>query len=126
MKKVMVFGTFDVLHKGHLDLFNQARKFGDYLIVVVARDKNVLKIKGKLPRNNEKKRLDAIKNYADKWVLGFLKDRYKVIREFKPNIICLGYDQEANIKELKLLKIRLIRLKAHMPHKYKSSKLQIT
>ena len=56
MKKVMVFGTFDIFHDGHRDYFKQAREFGDYLIVVVARDENVLKIKGNIPRNNEKAR----------------------------------------------------------------------
>ena len=45
MKKVMVFGTFDGLHEGHLDFFRQAREYGDYLIVAVARDVNVKKIK---------------------------------------------------------------------------------
>ena len=55
--KVMVFGTFDILHPGHLNFFKQAREFGNFLIAVIARDKTVLKIKGRLPKNNEKKRL---------------------------------------------------------------------
>ena len=41
----MLFGTFDGLHEGHFDLFRQAKKYGDYLVVVVARDVNVKKIK---------------------------------------------------------------------------------
>jgi len=123
MKKVMVFGTFDVLHKGHLNFFKQGRKYGDYLIAVVARDKTVKEIKGRFPRNNEKKRLQKVKRYADKAVLGYIKNKYKVISRFKPDVICLGYDQKEFIKGLKRFNIKVKRLKAYKPHKYKSSKL---
>ena len=47
MKKVILFGTFDIFHKGHKNFLEQAQEFGDYLIVVIARDKTVKKIKGK-------------------------------------------------------------------------------
>lgn len=123
MKKIMVFGTYDVLHKGHLDFFKQARKYGDYLIVVVGRDKTVKKIKGRFPRRRECRRLAELIPYADKVVLGSLKDRYAAIKKYKPDIICLGYDQEADIENLKKFKIQIKRLKSYMPHKYKSSKL---
>ena len=43
MKKVMTFGSFDVLHKGHEHYLKEAKSYGDYLIVVVARDENILK-----------------------------------------------------------------------------------
>ena len=58
MVRVMVFGTFDGLHQGHLNFFKQARNLSknSYLIVSVARDKNVKKIKGRLPYLNEKKK----------------------------------------------------------------------
>ena len=44
-KRIMVFGTFDGLHKGHLNFFKQAKNFAEnsFLIVSVARDKNVFK-----------------------------------------------------------------------------------
>ena len=45
---VMCFGTFDKLHPGHRYYLSESKKQGDYLIVVVARDQNVLKIKNKL------------------------------------------------------------------------------
>jgi cytidyltransferase-like protein len=122
-KKVLVFGTFDILHKGHLSYFKQARKYGDYLIAVVARDKTVLKIKGRLPRNNEQQRVDKVKTEVDKAVLGFIHDRYKVIRLFKPDVICLGYDQIVSLEDLKKFNIPIKRLKAYKPYKYKSSKM---
>lgn len=78
MKKIriMVFGTFDILHKGHINFFKQARKLAKkpYLIVSVARDINVKKIKGHKTINNEKYRL-----------LKISKQR-QVDREF--NILC--------------------------------------
>lgn len=132
MKKVMVFGTFDIFHKGHEDFFRQARKFGEYLTVVVARDENVLKIKGKLPRNTEIIRRDKIieSALADEVVLGNLVDKYEVIKKTGPDIICLGYDQRVSEDELKkkliefgLEKTEIVRLSSFHPEIYKSSKL---
>jgi len=124
MKKVMVFGTFDILHKGHLNFFKQARKHGDYLIAVVARDKTVKEIKGILPHHKEKIRLKNVKKHADKAVLGMLKNKYKVIEKFKPDIICLGYDQISFIKGLKKFNISIKRLKPYKAHIHKSNKLR--
>ena len=44
--KIMTFGTFDIFHLGHKSFLKQAREFGNYLIVVIARDKTVKNIKG--------------------------------------------------------------------------------
>lgn len=132
-KKVMVFGTFDIFHEGHKDFFRQAKEFGDYLIVVVARDKNVLRIKGRLPENNEQARQKQIieSKLADIVVWGDLSDQYKVIKEYKPDMICLGYDQKVSEEELKeklvefsLQKTQIVRLNPFHPEMYKSSKLR--
>ena len=125
MKKVMVFGTFDILHRGHLNFFKQARKYGNYLIIVVARDKTVKGVKGKIPKNNERKRLKKVMRYADKAVLGFIFDKYKVIKKFNPAVICLGYDQKFFVEGLKKLNIAVIRLKQYKAYKYKSSKIRL-
>ena len=45
MKKILTFGVFDTLHRGHIRLFERAKQFGDYLIVAVQTDENVLKYK---------------------------------------------------------------------------------
>jgi cytidyltransferase-like protein len=127
----MVFGTFDVLHKGHLNFFKQARALSKkpYLIVSVARDINVKRIKGTRPRSTEKQRLALIKKcqLVDKAVLGAIKSHIPhITREF-PDIISLGYDQHAYVGNLKnLLKkaglqVKVIRLKAFYPKIYKSS-----
>lgn len=133
--KMMVFGTFDIFHKGHKNFLQQARRYGDYLIVVVARDKTVAKIKNKLPQNNERARLQAIvkTGLADKVVLGNIKDKYKVIKKFKPDIICLGYDQKAfteklegKLQEFVLSKTKIVRLKSYKAEEYKSSMFRAT
>lgn len=128
-KKVMVFGTFDILHPGHLNFFKQANKYGDSLIVVVARDKTVKEVKNRKPLNDEKSRLKKIKEtgLAKEVILGGLGDKYKVIKNFKPDVVCLGYDQKVFIEELKNklksfnLKTKIARLKPFKPKIYKSS-----
>jgi FAD synthetase len=130
MKKIMVFGTFDILHKGHINKFKQAKKHGDSLIIVVARDDTVKKIKKRKPKHNEKTRLKAVKPYADKAVLGYKADKYKIIEKYKPDIIALGYDQVSFTKNLgkelkkRKLKTKIIKLKPYKAHKYKSSLLR--
>ncbi|MDO8592863.1 MAG: adenylyltransferase/cytidyltransferase family protein [bacterium] len=133
MTKVMVFGTFDILHPGHLNFFKQAKKYGDYLIVVVARDRTVLGVKGKLPRHSERQRLKAVKQtgLVDMSVLGRTGDKYGIIKQHKPNIVTLGYDQrfftdelKANLIKFGLNKTKIVKLKAYKPKKYKSSILK--
>ena len=127
MSKVMVFGTFDGLHKGHLNFFQQARQYGDNLVIAVARDKNVEKFKNHLPKLREQKRLAEIKKakVGDKVILGQIKNPYNVIKNEKPDVICLGYDQSSFSNGLKKVfpKIKIIRLKSYKDNIYKSSKL---
>ena len=129
MKKVLVFGTFDRLHPGHIDFFEQAKKLGDRLMVVVARDVTVNKIKGQFPKRSELLRLKAVKQckLIDEAVLGNAGDPYAIIADIKPDIIALGYDQTSfteNLdQELKKAGIiaQVIRLKPFGPEKYHSS-----
>lgn len=126
---VMVFGTFDYLHAGHENLFNQARKLGTEIIAVIARDKTVKNIKGESPDHNEKDRMKILKEtlWADKVILGDLKDKTKVIKIYRPDIIALGYDQFAftyNLEKLIIdlkLDTKIERLLPYRPDMYKSS-----
>ena len=132
MKTAMAFGSFDVLHPGHLYFLNQAKSKGDKLIVVIALDKTIEKVKGEKPKYNERQRLEHVKGMpmVDKAVLGYEKDPYEIIEEINPDIICLGYDQDSyseNLKE-KLaergLNPKIIRLGPYKEDIYKSSKLK--
>jgi len=130
---VMAFGTFDNLHPGHLNYFKQACRFGDELIIIVARDRNVLAIKKRAPQENEgtrrRKVSQALKSLKieGKTVLGNIKNRWLVLKKYRPDIICLGYDQRVDLPQLKseIAKFRLFckikRMKPYHPEKYKSS-----
>ncbi len=129
----MCFGAFDGLHPGHLDFFKQAKRLGDYLIVSVATDNNVEKIKGKKPLFTEEERLELISNLkiADKAVLGSKHDFYIQIKQLKPDIVCLGYDQWAtedevleNVRRVGLLDTEVTRLDSYKPEKAKSTILK--
>ena len=129
MKKVIVFGTFDILHPGHINMLNQAKQYGDYLVVVIARDETVYNVKGEKPLNDENARLANIQklNIADKARLGCIDNKYKVIEEEDPDIIALGYDQKVFIDMLEDVvkdKVEIVRLAPFKPEIYKSSLLR--
>jgi len=129
MKRVMVFGAFDGFHPGHLNFLKQAKKYGDYLIVVVARDQRVKKIKGRPPKKSEKERLEEIKRQklVDLALLGQKKNPYQIIKKARPDVICLGYDQKIFTQNLPHflketgLKTKIYRLKPYKEKIYHSS-----
>ena len=132
MKKVMCAGTFDTIHPGHLFYLSEAKKYGNKLIVVVARDDTSQSFKGKKPVHNEKERLEAVRmlKIVDKAVLGRHGNIFDIIKEIKPDVICLGYDQNVQKQQLedelkkRGIKAEVIRIDSYMPHLYKSSKLR--
>jgi cytidyltransferase-like protein len=133
-EKIMVFGTFDGLHKGHLNFFKQARNLAkqSFLIVSIARDKNVFKIKGKYTEKKEKTRMALVKKskLVNKVILSGLTNHIPHILKEKPDIIALGYDQKEYIKNLKKdlkarnLSVKIIRLKPYQEKIYKNSLLK--
>ena len=130
--KAMAFGTFDILHPGHRYYLREAKKQATSLVVVVARDATVLKVKRKPPVNNEQERVRNLRKLgiADRVILGNPGDKYQVIKREKPDLLCFGYDQSHITKgiggELKRRGIspRIVRIVAYKPHIYKSSKLR--
>ena len=97
----MATGTFDLLHIGHIYFLKEAKKLGDKLIVIVARDSTVRKLKHE-PVTPEEMRLQLIKELriVDEAYLGKKDDMYDIVIDIKPDIIALGYDQIHNEKKI--------------------------
>ena len=94
-KIVVTAGTFDILHPGHYEILKFAKSLGDELIVIVARDETVKKLKGRkpiIPEEQRREMVEALKP-VDKAVLGSLKNKLEPILKLKPDIIVLGPDQ---------------------------------
>jgi len=129
----MVFGTFDILHPGHLDFFRQAKEQGDHLVVVVAHDETVKLVKGKYPANSQLARMSEIEKQTlvDEVLAGGQGDKIQIVKDVEPQVICLGYDQQSFVSELEEwleknnLGIEIIHAQSYKPEKYKSSKLRI-
>ncbi len=132
MKKVMCAGTFDIIHPGHLYYLSESKKYGDKLVVVVARDDTSKEFKGRKPVHNERERLEAVRTLkiVDEAVLGKHGNIFNIIEEIKPDVICLGHDQNVQKQQLedelkkRSIKAEVIRISGYMPHVYKSSKLK--
>jgi FAD synthetase len=113
--KVLVAGTFDILHPGHIYLLEEASKLGD-VYVIIARDRNVEKLKGSLPVFNEEERKVMVESirYVKKAVLGDTGNFFRPVLEIGPDIILLGPDQnERWVKtelELNGMKARIVRI----------------
>lgn len=130
--RVIATGTFDVVHPGHEFFLREAKKLGDWLGVIIARDETVEKIKGARPTHNETIRKHDIEllGIADVVVIGKSGDKYKILEELKPDIIALGYDQRsftenlANELKVRGLSVQIIRIPAFQPETYKSSKIK--
>ncbi|MDD5623454.1 MAG: adenylyltransferase/cytidyltransferase family protein [Candidatus Peribacteraceae bacterium] len=125
--RVLVFGTFDRLHPGHRFVLAEAAKQGD-LFVVIARDTTVKRLKGRLPLQSEGERAHAIAEVVPgaHVVLGHPDDFLSPVREIRPDLILLGYDQRLPPGiELTDLPCPAERLGAYQPEHFKSSRLRV-
>jgi FAD synthetase len=118
-KRVMVAGVFDIIHPGHIFLISKAAELGD-VVVVVARDSTVQRLKGRRPVVPEDQRLEVVKNIkgVKEAVLGKEgEDMLKIVEELEPDVIMLGPNQNFDEEELRTgleergLKVEVVRLK---------------
>ncbi len=135
MTRIMVFGTFDMIHEGHEHFFEQARALADdpYLIVSVSRDLNAERVKGARPRRGEKDRLASVAAHplVDEALLGDGEGYVEHIRRMHPDVIALGYDQCGEYADTLTadlaragISARVVRLLAHEPARFKTSLLR--
>jgi len=119
VKKVFIAGTFEIVHPGHIFLIKKATEYGK-VYVVVARDSNVIKFKGRKPVIDEEQRLYVISNIKGVYeaILGDKEDIFKAVEKVRPDIILLGPDQKVDENKLKaelekrgLKNITIVRLK---------------
>lgn len=96
-RKVFVFGTFDGIHDGHRYFLHEAKKHGDELVVGVAKDGTVKKLKGTLPNAPLSYRIQSLRseNIADRVISGDeCIGTWEIIKRERPDVVCLGYDQK--------------------------------
>lgn len=122
-RTVLIFGVFDGIHDGHRSFIFEAKEQGERLVAIVARDSVVNNLKNKTPFHSETERIQELLKVPE-IDLVFLGDpeegTYNIVKEIKPDIIYLGYDQQAlfdnitkAINEGVLPEIELIYGKAH-------------
>jgi len=123
---VMTGGTFDILHVGHLYTIKQARLLGDALVVVLATDNNVKRLKNRLPANNLNDRAEVLEgvNNVDAVVKGSETDFMSTVDLIDPDVIALGYDQAEEERDLYEsvsarghFHVKIIRLEKYVPGK---------
>lgn len=132
--KVLAFGTFDSLHDGHRVFLAWARERGETLTVAVAHDDAVLALKGRKPLLGHDERCTAIlkSGLANEVVVGDnVPGMWETLARVAPDVVALGYDQNAlkdaleNLKRERSLsfEVRVCPL-AHEPERLHSSKMR--
>lgn len=131
MTIVLAFGAFDPLHAGHAYFLSQAKAHGDRLVVALASDDAICALKQHEPRNAFVDRRAALQLLpaVDDVVTSDASGTFAVLDEVQPDVIALGYDQDALRTTLDAWmtahrQIPIVTIEAHEPEKYKSSLLK--
>lgn len=103
MKRVITYGTYDLLHQGHINLLRRAKELGDYLIVGVTSD-SFDRSRGKLNvRNNVLERVEAVRatGYADEVIIeDYIGQKIDDIQKYNVDIFAIGSDWEGQFDYL--------------------------
>jgi FAD synthetase len=106
MKKVIAGGRFNTIHPGHIHFLKKAKSMGEFLIVVIANDKTILRQKKDLllPAEKRKEMVERT-GIPDLVLIGHeIPDEHgiiRIIKEQKPDVIALGYDQKIDESSIK-------------------------
>jgi len=122
-KTVLAGGVFDIIHPGHIHTLNAAKALGDILVVAIATDKTAQKMKKRPPLHNQKLRCELVNSLSmvDAAIIGHEDDIFETVKQIKPDIIVLGYDQTHQEKFISdgckriNLDVKIVRLKSPVP-----------
>ena len=96
MSTIIVNGTFDILHPGHVAMLNTARGLGDYLVVCTDTDRRVRELKGEnRPINNQIDRKVMLQNLKAVDIVEFFdseEELIALIKLYKPSVMVKGSD----------------------------------
>jgi len=96
MTTVIVNGTFDILHPGHIAMLNTARSLGNYLIVCIDTDRRVRELKGESrPINNQTDRKVMLQNLKCVDIVEFFdseQELIEIIQLYRPSVMVKGSD----------------------------------
>jgi len=102
MKTVMVNGTFDILHPGHVALLNTARSYGDALVVAIDTDRRVRELKGPdRPINNQIFRRIMLSNLKAVDIVELFDSKEELIelmKRYQPDVYVKGSDWKHDTK----------------------------
>jgi len=123
-KIVLAGGVFDIIHPGHIHTLNAAKALGGVLVVAIATDKTAEKMKKRSPLHNQELRRELVTSLSmvDKAIVGHEDDIFQTVKEVKPDIIVLGYDQVHQEKFISdgckriNLNVEIVRLESPVPH----------
>ena len=123
-KIILAGGVFDIIHPGHIHTLNAAKALGGILVVAIATDKTAKKMKKRPPLHDQELRCELVSclSMVDKAVVGHEDDIFQTVKEIKPNIIVLGYDQIHQEKFISdgckriNLNVEIVRLQSPVPH----------
>ena len=123
-KIVLAGGVFDIIHPGHIHTLNAAKALGGILVVAIATDKTAKKMKKRSPLHTQELRRELVSclSMVDKAIVGHEDDIFQTVKEVKPDIIVLGYDQVHQEKFISdgckriNLNVEIVRLETPVPH----------
>lgn len=96
MTKVIVNGTFDILHRGHLELLDYAKSCGSYLLVAIDTDRRIKELKGEdrpiINQYDRKFHLEMLKPVNEVVLFDSKEELIEIIQRYKPDIMVKGSD----------------------------------
>ena len=130
-KIVLAGGVFDIIHPGHIHTLTAAKALGDVLVVAIATDKTAQKMKKMQPLHDQELRCELVNSLSmvDEAIIGHEENIFETVKEVKPDIIALGYDQIHQEKFISdgckqiSLDIEIVRLESPIP-KLSSSEIE--